>query len=1152
LARKKKKGTSLTSKINSALLIYKKSIYGMEVVPQNLLYEILEHIRENCINAVQALHLYRDMLQIESFHKAVKISLINSSLDVKSFPLGYKSSSTVDDNLCWIFATLTHFSGDLSFFIENKIDIENAILKGDFEVAHNLLDDMKVNCGESLWGISTRLSCYYFEDKDNEILDFRNNLPEDINTTSSTSILYEVAKSRTSTTYQYYLSSLSRQREDLRTEGLTSYEDLIKFRYNFEPSENYNDYRIIIAGYANSRLCDLYSFFLRTLRYCYIHEINLDKTLREIKKYLSKFDDNELALALGKFERVNSINEEIKNTNIDNTVSEIFDAYIAENFDEVIRLSNVALSERPSLSIIYEIIAKSLDYTLVELEVTGMLRDIIDCIYNLYNKDRIDYNVDKLSKTFLNLKQYDWAYHLKAQIYKYEISDRKEVSKQYNFADMTQVNLNPFDLDNMTKLLSNREKQIELFKYYSNYSFINESLRVHSDDLASPEVIPIWRFLKLKADYAFHSCQYKESTDLYNKLLSIDCPHFCSHEVKSRLIESYFLNAEYNVVIHKLSEVLLDGFEPSLFPLKEVSKYIIFNIKYNSDIKLLEACIVILYYYNTEFSEDDVTQEISNLSENLVVVLGFGSLDKVALNDWSVEPMILTHILTIDVLDGFIRLFSDDIDAYIARIKICSNLLRDVDSEKNSILNRHILNEYNSAFNRMVLYICSSDEIEGRIQVDKESLKVQLLDELDSDYSLLKDMETLDESFKKVVLRDHKNVVTISGSKFHLKLIDMIAKIFKEYTVNKLFGLDNCLNVGFRHGEIVNHLWAPLKSNKIAGRKLEDSTFNVEAIFDDYKLYQPNVLNDLKDSYSNFLKEIDQTIMSFRNLCHVDSGEDVTNVERLFGYEIRTNVLDIVVALYKEGSSLQKIIEEIFDILDERTDEILSTIKNKGLPDFRKLLMGKFYDFLDDVEFIPRNLEKKINLAKNQCEERFDKLEDWFAWSGDPRCPFVLGAANHKAKELVSSLYPTVDIDYEVIDTATVIISSPYFTSFVTLFSLIQENSIKHCGYDEQLNVTEVFLGACDKFRIEYSNDVHPSKVGLLKGKIAEINANLAGNIIDKAAKETGSGIYKIKSILDNRIKLKNKMSVLLDSNKFKIIIEIYDIEKIKYEDLNS
>ncbi len=226
----------------------------------------------------------------------------------------------------------------------------------------------------------------------------------------------------------------------------------------------------------------------------------------------------------------------------------------------------------------------------------------------------------------------------------------------------------------------------------------------------------------------------------------------------------------------------------------------------------------------------------------------------------------------------------------------------------------------------------------------------------------------------------------------------------------------------------------------------------------------------------------------------------------------------------------------MFDVLDERTDEILSNIKNKSLPDFRKVFLEKFAHFIDDVDFLPRNFEKKINLAKTQCEERFDKLDNWFAWSGDPKSPFVLGAANHKAKELVSSLYPTIKIDYEIVDTATFVISSQYFTSFATLFSLIQENSVKHSGYDEQLNITEIFLGEGDKFRIEYSNDVHPSKVCTLKRKITEINENLAGNIIDKAAKDTGSGIYKIKSILDNRIKLRNQMHVLLENNKFGVV----------------
>ncbi len=71
-----------------------------------------------------------------------------------------------------------------------------------------------------------------------------------------------------------------------------------------------------------------------------------------------------------------------------------------------------------------------------------------------------------------------------------------------------------------------------------------------------------------------------------------------------------------------MSISLLHGIEPALLPLKTISKYIISHIKRNNDIELLEACAISLHYFNLKYPTTNVTQEISNIVENLLFEIG--------------------------------------------------------------------------------------------------------------------------------------------------------------------------------------------------------------------------------------------------------------------------------------------------------------------------------------------------------------------------------------------------------------------------------------------------------------------------------------------------------------------------------------------------
>ena len=66
------------------------------------------------------------------------------------------------------------------------------------------------------------------------------------------------------------------------------------------------------------------------------------------------------------------------------------------------------------------------------------------------------------------------------------------------------------------------------------------------------------------------------------------------------------------------------------------------------------------------------------------------------------------------------------------------------------------------------------------------------------------------------------------------------------------------------------------------------------------------------------------------------------------------------------------------------------------------------------------------------------------------------------------------------------------------------------------------------------------------------MNDELSSNNSDKASKDSGSGLFKIKSLLANRVKVKANISVALKQDEYKLIIKIIDGEGLLYENSDS
>ncbi len=1138
----KKKGTALLFKKRQASLDLKRVTGKYDVLPENELLELCLKVRGDSTSSAQANRIYQSYLDDEKFIKSIRSLYIKHDYDIDGHKvLSCRGDATVDDSLSWVAITLTKFTDEIKFFINSKGIIERAMLLGDYGLVNEELKKIETYLGKSIWGVSTYLSGLYFANKDNHVVEFSSNISDAISEQSKVKISYEAGKSRSSSTYDYYLNSLDRQQEDLRIKGLKDYGDYFKFTNDFDPSHVHSSFTNIVASYTCSRLCDLYVFFIRALKYCYIHGIEIPKTLEVTKQLFASIDDPELQVILRRYDVKESLEFDL---NHDSRYLNVVDMYLAENYDGAVKAARSLLSVSPSYSILYEIVAKSLIFSEEELGLDGPVAEIVESISNIQKKVDVNLNIRKISKIFLNLNQFDWSFSLKPIFNKFK-ANRANNELCYLFSDSTHVVFNPFDFKDVGKFFRDSDL-VSLTDV--GFKYVEEFIDVACDYREDKGILSDWRYFKTRADFSFHLNDHVDAIKFYSKINECKCANCCLQENNSRLLKSYFLNGQYELVIQKLAEALLMKVNPFLFPIKEVAEYILSVIRKNSDVGLLEACAIVLHFYNIHLDEKDVTQDISNISENLLSVIGIDNLEELDVSSWKLNPFLLTHVLSVDVMDGFIFLLDGGVDVYRARINICSSLLANKDLLKNDIDKDYIINELNSSFNRMVLYFALSESSNGRISVEKESLKLILVEELKDDYLAL-DIHKRDRSeIKEIIISEEEKRLTISGSEFHMLLLRMLDRILEQYTSNKLYGLDNSLNVGIRHGGLFNHIWAPMKRNEIAGSKLKNDEFSTGDILGDFKLLNKEVANKISSSVSSFISEVEKEILYFRNSCYVDTSEFANKDDRFFKYKRGRSLLDLLISSYDKGYTLSEMIDLIFDSLDVTTLNNFESIRNRDLLDLKNNIDRYFVSVIAEIDLAPRSLIDRLRITKYEINTRINELKQWFDWTLEPSSPFFFGAAYVKANDLVSALYPYSKVMDSNEDMTSILLDGKFFTSFVTIFSLLQENIVRHSGYTSVVYFdNNVYFDEYDVLTIECKNKVKVDDVDILKAKVLEINENLGNNIIDRASHDTGSGIYKIKSILNSKLKVENSISISVEDDFFVVFIKIIDIASLRY-----
>lgn len=1095
-----KKHSSASQKKISQKVLFQKKINNSKNITQatNTCFSILaKTLRQS--SASDFIYMFKNFLELPNAKNIMNHRYKGDSNDIfniKTLPfieLDIKSIAS------WLSEIFLYFCDDLNEFIVAKKNITNNILLANFDLAEEELKLFTQKHGVCNWSITVELTLMYFQ---GEITEYKEKIKtfNHIDDGLSQSFLsYEGIRCNPSVTAERYKFSIGKMIEEVRLDNQPQLEETIKYRHDFDPCDIYSNIDLIFKNSCEKRIFDMYNSFIRFICYKYNTGENISDLIPYIGKINNIINDDEMGTL---FKRISLS----YNKNSDHEYNEVINNYINNSYDKVIALSEKILISKPTLSSIYLPYVKSLIRNNRETTLPGPLGDIIKLSCNLFSDNDFDDSLKKLSKIYYVLLHNNWIHIVGCVLESFNGSDGINNPQRYNYVDSVLLEDNKLS-----------------FRDSIDFEWLND------------ERISGWRKNKIEADKHFYDGEYDTALELYNTALDKSEPSYID-ELKAKIIYCYFSLGHSSIAIAKLSELLQQGANPRRLPINTIAEHIAKEGHYKTNNNELYNEAIILNAYNKNILAKYI-QHTSNVCENFLENINIVDKSQLNFENQLIPAFFLTDLLSIDILEGMTSIIESELDVLLTRLEIDRYIVTN-DSIFGKNIVRKSKSEITNIFYKLIMQSCSHEAGEGRIYVDKSSLKAKMLNDVEKELCTLKENDDRGLNTYVEMTDDHGIEYHSMSTPFMRDLFDLIMKVSEGYTIDKLYGIDQSLNVGIRHGGIVNLLWAPLKNNGIAAQKSKDGKFIPNPVWrNDFGYYQKGFLDYIDKNLVILNEKINTIINAAKEKVHINTGEFIER-SKIFNYVIEiefveemANNIDVI-----DGDSF---IELIFNYLDEKTNDCLEYAREEFIPDLRTEMNKAISAAKDEIKI--ENLNRAITQSKIQLEESIDFLQTWFSWSGTSKTPFAFKSAIEKSKFVLHKLHPWLNISIIGNLDLNKIFLGKYFTSIVTLLTLIFENVVKH---GDNRDCTEIMVGqqiSNDVITLSFQNRIQTNLSNDEIDKIARINEILDTEYETYSAKENGSGIFKIKKILSLELKCKNHIHINITENSFCITLNIHD-----------
>jgi hypothetical protein len=1085
--------------------------------------------------------------------------------------------------IIWAICLCLKFGEELRDFIKLREDYESSLLLNLKSECYEILNNIEVRFGHSIWLLQNRLAATQFWEGIEETRKLARSYEDECKGHGlMPSIIRFIGKRIEATGLKGYLKSELLQIFEGGSDPVL--ERYFRAKILDLPNLGTDDISATLFIEAQSCIIDYYDTLVFVLQSAARNQAIPAKMISTLEKPLialsKRTQDSRLDGVLRGFGIV-----PITTIYYNEKRAELIEAYTSGEYELVARISDEYLSNSPEdMSIQVMRLKACIRIGIPYLSQQGVLKEAFESLHKVLSASEHTYSgaydLFTLSERFYG---HSWVHYLTSVVL-YEIREEQATFPPYQLKDLfiREKYISPFSAVAANGLAKTKILNDEYLKRIFPYT------RAVYDLVTTGKInqsLPISEIRKKKYLATFHLAfgNLIDASEHYQWLIenTTGREHIRSgggatlaflklgqiREAVDATVKAYLENHNVPTIlpIQQVTDVLQ---EPANWP-DSISTPILFNLyaTYCGRERLSQ-----LIYAFELFQQNHGIQEPSDLAKRI---------------DEFEKPLVISYLRNVwtpEIMRKTI-LYSGTKEIEEARIKVC-RLLAELDSENTE----YYLDEIRERVKQQEIAKGTTLIEQSKVYVEIEAIKKALKLKLGDSYARYKSSSQVSPSKPEKLI--HKKITEVISNLAHEKGVSVplmlstvnsispdigsesdvqFEALFSEVTNEFLrgdHGLNAYLSTRVRHGTLSNTLRKPVADEHLITSREEGSSSYIRnqywnEILESNGVYRAEVdsILDALDSFSsdfdNVIKYIKDELIQIKIIHELkDEGE---NRNALFVYRSSNIERKFIQEHDNAFTSMDDFVNFYIDILWEKTDRNLLKVQHVLTGEIRTRLMQPFVNltnFLNQVSPLGVNdLLNAVARAKTNTQNKLALVISWFKRSEvydrqDYAADFPFHIALNMVKNTMSNPAGWEDVSIST-QRDSPLMPGRTLDGMVYVFHVLLENAVLRSGLDvEYLNVKADISFYDGIFNAKISNNLACTKVSEYEiNKLNKLKESLKSDESPRRAQVEGrSGLHKIWLTINSPIYKDPKLDFYLVDNSSFVVDLSFKLEKTDNE----
>lgn len=1056
-------------------------------------------------------------------HIERKIFLFNSYKDNMISNSNFYNLGTVF-NILSFGSYITKNNTYIEQFIDKKNETEQHVVRGDYDIALSLIDEIDNVFGKTLWSIDTRICIWSIKGSQDE-----HNIIDDIDELAKENELLTPFKSLLSQKYiplnsiDFLRNTFSKTAMEYRSSGHAPYIDTISTiisPYEYDKERNIDNV-VFYSEVLNP--IDKYLIFRRIFFEYFTGE---NKSAYD-QLYVNFIEHASIVENDPTWRSINSIRNNEINVRTTKKSNEIIDLYTKGMYSSVIVDCFSSINEARFDFGLTDILVRSLAHTInvnneeeIKEKVKSPVLRIILAMSLSLDHNHEEFNIKKnIEQSIIKFSSFEFIKCIEATAY----------------------SLHPYS--NVEKI-----KSASLSVFCSEYTFtpkyhyfsIQKNIRSSYYPLAhanSIENLSASRLARANIEIALDdkSVELQALIKLHDELSQY------SDITKS---ERLYLISEMYIsrgALEELMEIIAkDCIENPInivyYPLITLMDY----IDTNSNACQNPSALICCYLYHTTVNPA-YREKTSELLEDYLLSLSLKKPSELFLDAEKIDSLgiyILSKICTPEIMSSLIEITSNR-ELLVERLKIIKGL------SSLKVMDQSLNEEESSIVRDLLSSKLTAQHEKSKITINTDGIiKSQL-----SEYKTLLYHYFMITHRNQEICDDNLVIGKNLTDAVHYSLY---YQIYKDYILNNDFGVVRSLSSEIRHGVLPNQIRSVFEAYNLVTIMTSQNEYAPNEYWRDYfsQILRDKAVNRIDDAFKLFSKEVDEIIKEVTEWPKVALVHDSQDKNHVFRFEYK----ELSIKTLYETACIGLSSEE--DISDDRVVSFMKDIENtcwiELQPSFNKMkarlneeLKPMFNNLLSQLKENVSKIHRSIHLEENidECNrkliEEISYIESWFK-----KPEYALTDVQFDIYDVVNSSLECIQAIYEPktlhinknfnqTEESIRIDSKPSLGLMRALLS-IYSNCLKHGLSGSGTEITISIYNHSGTYIIDVTNDISSlcEKDIMSKNLISKISEYSIQDKGDKLTSEGDTGLYKIYRYLTDSYG-NYSFSVLCEHSKF-------------------